>query len=224
MLERRGFLGAVLGAGMAPWLVGKSESRKVGMKSVLASDLPTFRPSVETWDMSWLDRLTGKHKQVFDFTDLERGLVVVKNWFDAHEEVLHLKHPDVNAVVGIAARGFPVNATDQLYQKFPIGELWKVNDPETGKPALRNVFLDGGKAPPFIGAGVRALQSRGAIFWMCNNALHGVSARIGDAVKRPEPEVYAELRAGLNPGVILVPAHTMLIGLCQDRGCAYEAI
>ena len=45
---------------------------------------------------------------------------------------------------------------------------------------------------------------------------------IGDAVKRPEPEVYAELRAGLVPGVIVVPAHTMLLGLCQERGCSYE--
>ena len=224
MLERRGFLGAVLGAGMAPLLVGKTGGREDGTAIPLPPDLPSSRLPAEQWDMTWLDRLTGKHKQVFDFTDLERGLLVVKNWFDAHEEVYRLKHPDVNAVVGIAARGFPVNASDQLYQKFPIGELWKVNDPETGKPALRNVFLDGGKAPPFIGAGVRALQSRGAIFWMCNNALHGVSARIGDAVKRPEPEVYAELRAALNPGVIVVPAHTMLIGLCQDRGCAYEAI
>ncbi|HEV8597979.1 MAG TPA: hypothetical protein VGQ69_01310 [Gemmatimonadales bacterium] len=208
MLERRGFLGALLGVSAAPWLVGRS----------------TFRPSAEKWDLSWLDGLTGKHKQVFDFSNLEMGLVVVKNWYDAHEEVFGLKHPEVNAVVGIATRGFPVNASDQLYQKFPIGELWKVNDPETGKPALRNTFLEGGKTAPFIGAGVRALQARGAIFWMCNNALHGVASRIGDAVKRPEPEVYQELKAGLNPRVILIPAHTLLLGLCQDRGCAYESL
>lgn len=221
MVERRGFLGALIGAG----LVGKTGRRNVeGWMTESPPDRPSVPPSDETWDMSWLDRLNGKHKQVFDFSDLERGLLVVMNWLDAHESVYGLKYPRVNAVVGIGGHAFPVNASDALYAKFPIGELWKVNDPDTGKPALRNIFLEGGKAPPYVGAGVRPLQARGAIFWMCNNALHAVASRIGNAVKRPEPEVYTELRAGLNPGVILVPAHTMLIGLCQEHGCAYEAL
>jgi alanine-alpha-ketoisovalerate/valine-pyruvate aminotransferase len=59
---------------------------------------------------------------------------------------------------------------------------------------------------------------------MCNNALLAVAGRLAAAVHRPQPEVYQELKAGLNPGVILVPAHTMLIGLCQERGCSYEAL
>jgi hypothetical protein len=221
MLERRGFLGALVGAGAAPLLLDKSD-----LRSERASWWPPASSGLadEPWDMSWLDRLTGKHKQVFDFSDLDLGLVVVKNWLDAHETVYGLKHPQVNAVVGIGGHAFPVNASDELYRKFPIGELWKVNDPESGKPALRSIFLEGGKAPPSLGAGVRPLQARGTIFWMCNNALHGVAARIGAVVNRPQPELYAELRAGLNPGVIVVPAHTMLIGLCQERGCSYEAL
>ena len=89
---------------------------------------------------------------------------------------------------------------------------------------MRNVYLDGGKTPQEQGATVRGLQARRVIFWQCNNALHGVAAMVGEAVKRPAPEVYDELRAGLNPGVILVPAHTMLLGLCQERGCSYEAL
>jgi hypothetical protein len=71
---------------------------------------------------------------------------------------------------------------------------------------------------------VHALRARGTIFWQCNNALHGVADRIATAVKREEPEIYAELRPALNPGVILVPAHTMLIGLAQEHGCAYESL
>jgi hypothetical protein len=60
--------------------------------------------------------------------------------------------------------------------------------------------------------------------WMCNNALQRVASRLADAVGRPVAEVYAELRGGLNPGVILVPAHTMLLGLSQERGCSYEKV
>lgn len=36
--------------------------------------------------------------------------------------------------------------------------------------------------------------------------------------------VRAELIAGLLPGVYLVPAHTMAIGLSQEHGCTYEAL
>ena len=176
------------------------------------------------WDMSWLDRLTGEHRQVFDLSDLEIGLVVVRNWLDAFHEVYGLEHPQINAVVGIGGHAFPVNATDELYRKFPIGREWDLTDPATGESALRNPFLDGGSQPPFVGAGVRPLMKRGVIFWQCNNALHGVAARLAATVKRPHDEIYGELRGGLNAGVILVPAHTMLIGLCQERGCSYEAL
>lgn len=174
--------------------------------------------AAERWDMTWLDGLTGKHRQVFDLSDMEVGLIVVKNWLDAWQDLYGLKHPEVNAVVGIGGQAFPINASDALYAKYPIGELWKVNDPATGKPALRNTFLEGS------GAKVRPLQTRGTIFWECNNALHNVAGRIGRAVNRPAAEIYPELRAGMNPGVIVVPAHTMLIGICQERGCTYEAL
>ena len=36
--------------------------------------------------------------------------------------------------------------------------------------------------------------------------------------------IRAELLAGLNPCVKLVPAHTMLLGLAQEHGCTYEQI
>jgi hypothetical protein len=202
-LPRRGFL-ATLGAFAGAAAIPSRES--------------LHAQAAQGWDMSWLDGLTGKHKQVFDLGDVEVGLRVVMNWLDAWQNVYGLKHPDINAVIGIASRGFPINAGDELYRKYPIGEMWKVNDPDTGKPAVRNIFADGGQSK------VRPLQARGATFWMCNNALVNMSGRIGTAVGKPAPEVYTDLRAGLLAGVIVVPAHTMLLGLCQERGCTYEAI
>jgi hypothetical protein len=208
--SRRSFLstiGALVGATTLPSMVAAQATTQGG-----------------GWDMSWLDRLTGKHRQVFDFTN-PMMLQVMRNWLDAHELVYNLKHPDVSAVVGIGSPSFPVNATDAMYQKYPIGTEWKITDPSTGKPAMRNIFIDGTGTPDERENSVRALQRRGAIFWQCNNALKRVATQLATAVNRPQPEVYADLRAnGLNPGVILVPAHTMLIGLCQERGCAYEKI
>jgi hypothetical protein len=72
--------------------------------------------------------------------------------------------------------------------------------------------------------GVKPLMERGAIFWQCNNALNGITQMIATDTKQEVPAVKAELVAGLNPGCHLVPAHTMLLGLVQERGCAYEKI
>jgi hypothetical protein len=173
------------------------------------------------WDLSWLDRLNGKHKQVFDVESIDSPLRTIRNWLDAHRDVLGDQASDLNAIVGIAGKAFPINASDELYKNFPIGEDWKVEDPETKKPTLRNIYLEGGKVPENT---VHALQARGVVFWQCNMALKRITKDFADKLKRPEADVYAELKAGLNPGVILIPAHTMLIGLAQEKGCAYEKL
>jgi len=214
-VRRRGFLTSLAA------LTGLAALRPRSLQAELS---PAAGPGSGEWDLSWLNQLRGKHRQVFDLSNMEIGLLVVRNWFDAHETVYGLKYPGVNAVIGIGGHAFPINAGDELYRKFPIGELWKVNDPETGQPAVRNTFLEGGKTPADRESTVRALQARGAIFWQCNNALHAVAGRIGGAVKRPADEIYPELKSGLNAGVKLIPAHTMLLGLAQEHGCAYESL
>ncbi len=179
-------------------------------------------PKSTTWDLSWLDALKGKHKQVFDLGEME--LRVINNWLDAYQDVFQIPSSDLNAIVGIAGKAFPINASDELYRKYPIGEHWKLTDPETQKPAMRNMSLDGGKTPADQKKTVRALQARGVIFWQCDKALRRISRDLSQKVNTPEAEVYEELKAGLNPGVILIPAHAMLIGLAQERGCTYEAL
>ena len=190
-----------------------------------ASVLPEVAEAVQQaqgWDLSFVDKFAGKHKQVFDLGDTNLGLVVIKNWLDAWESVYGLKHPDVDAIAGIAGRGFPINASDELYAKFPIGQLFQINDAD-GKPATKSPFL-AERTGMFAGTGVKPLQARGVVFWMCNNALNNVAGRIASAVQRTQPEVYREVRAGLNPGVIVVPAHTMLLGIVQEKGFSYEMV
>ena len=191
-----------------------------------ASILPEVAEAAQQpqgWDLSFVDKFKGKHKQVFDISDPNRGLVVIKNWLDAWESVYKLKHPDLDAIAAIASSGFVINASDELYAKFPIGQVFQVNDAD-GKPVTKSPFLNGDRPGMFAGAGVKPLQARGVVFWQCNYALNNVAGRIATAVQRPQPEVYQELRAGLNPGVIVVPAHTMLLGIVQEKGFTYEMV
>jgi hypothetical protein len=178
------------------------------------------------WDLSWLDELRGKHKQVFDVgkvEDVPGPLHVVMNYLDSWRDVYHLEFPEVNTIVGIAGSGFPINAGDALWAKYKLAERWHIID-DTGKAgANHNVFLEAPASDPKR-ASVKSLQARGTIFTQCNNALRGVATELSMAAKEPFDSVYAELVAGLNPGVRLVPARTMLIGLAQEHGCAYESV
>ncbi len=72
--------------------------------------------------------------------------------------------------------------------------------------------------------GVKALQSRGTIFWQCAIALSGIAQQLATARKLPVADVRADLVAGLNPGVRVVPSHVMAIGLVQEHGATYVKI
>ncbi len=194
----------------------------------------TVSPVTSDWDLSWIDQLSGKHKQVFDFgsrklddTDGAAGdspLRVPRNYLNAHKEVYGLESPAINTIVGITSQSFPINATDAIWAKYALGQKWKIKDSKTGTWAVRNVFANPLEIFNDRAISVQALQKRGTLFWQCNNALGGVTQMLAGAMKLEPAAVRAELVAGLMPGVKLVPAHTMAIGLVQEKGCTYESI
>lgn len=186
---------------------------------------PAARVSAK-WDLRWLDDLKGKHKQVFGFGELRGGigLDIVTNWLDAHKEVYSLEYPHINALIGIANKSYPLNATDAMWAKYELGKRYEVIDPQTNAPAVRNVFVEARKNGLGKMVGIELLKSRGAIFWQCNNALTGVAGVLARATNQEHAVVKEELIANLLPAVKLVPAHTMLLGLAQEHGCTYEAI
>ncbi len=218
--DRRSFLTRVTGLSALAFLA------PLGDRIGLQAEQPGFDAGTSEWDLSWLKTLKGKHRQVFDFGSLEGGepLRVVRNYLNAHKEVFGLEFPRVNAIVGIASNAFPLNASDALWAKYSLGQRWKVKDPATGTWAVKNVFAD--PAEPFNdkASGVPAMRKRGVIFWQCNNALNGLVEAFASSMKLEIGDVRSELVAGLMPGVKLVPAHTMLIGLAQEHDFTYEKI
>jgi hypothetical protein len=179
--------------------------------------------SAQNWDLRWMDELKAQHKQVFDMADADPAaepppLRLPRNYLDGFRDVYKLEFSEVRTIVGISGRAFPVNASDLLWEKYALGERSKIIDPVTKKPAVRNIFMDDSTL------GVRALQARGTIFWQCNIALNGIAQQLAQARQVSATEVRADLLAGLNPGVRLVPSHVMAMGLVQERGVTYVKI
>ena len=183
------------------------------------------------WDLPFLDSLHGTHRQVFDCGEaVEFPLHVVGNWLRAHREVFGFEPSQLTTIVGIAYSGSPINASDALWANYPLGPLWRIDDPRTHEPATRNIFLDvseaDGRAIPVLKVedSITALVRGGTIFWQCYNGLLAAARAIADHIKGDVTTAKKDLLTGLLPHVKLVPAHTMLIGLAQERGCAYEAL
>jgi len=198
-----------------------------GVSAIQAAGTPAAAQapaaSAQNFDLRWIDELKGPHKQVFDMLDADptaepAALRLPRNYFDTFRDVYKMEFPDVRAIVGIAGRAFNVNASDRLWEKYALGERAKMIDPVTNKPAVRNIFMDDRTL------GVKALQDRGTIFWQCNIALGGVAQQLATARQLPVAEVRADLIAGLNPGVRLVPSHVMALSLVQERGVTYVKV
>jgi len=179
--------------------------------------------SAQNFDLRWIDELKGRHKQVFDMADADPAaepppLRLPRNYLDAFRDVYKLEFEEVRTVVGISGRAFPVNASDRLWEKYALGERSKIIDPATRKPAVRNIFMDDATL------GVKALQARGTIFWQCNIALNAIAQQLAQPRGLSPADVRADLLAGLNPGVRLVPSHVMAMGLVQEHGLTYVKI
>jgi hypothetical protein len=179
--------------------------------------------AAKNFDLRWLDDLKGRHKQVFDMADADPAstpapLRLPRNYMDTFRDVYAVEFPEVQTIVGISGRAFGVNASDRLWEKYALGERFTILDPATKQPAVRNIFMDDRTL------GVKALQARGTVFWQCAIALSGIAQQLATARKLPVADVRADLVAGLNPGVRVVPSHVMALGLVQERGATYVKI
>ena len=199
-----------------------SVASAAGLAAVAAQDAAaqSVPPSAGPFDMKWLEQVKGKHKQLYDLgawslAEDGRPLRFCKNFLDTFHDVFKLQYPEVNTAVGVSGPAFPLNASDRLWEKYKLGERSKVIDPMTRQPSIRNVFYDGSDIS------VKAIQARGTIFWQCNVALGNVAQQLADQFKMPFAEVRADLIAGLNPGVKLMPSHVMSLALAQERGFTY---
>ena len=94
----------------------------------------------------------------------------------AHTFLATSEPPSANVVAAIAFvvlrhDAFPLALGDEMWRKYKIGEAFKIDDPETKAPALKNPFLHpkAGMLPD--GMAIDRLIASGAVFGACQVAL-----------------------------------------------------
>jgi hypothetical protein len=183
------------------------------------------------WDMSWTERLTGRHRQVFDAPQIAEGTVLhqARVYLSGYREVYDASDSDLNAVLVIRHRAIPMILGDAIWERYDfIGKkITKLKDPTTGKPARRNPFLhakEGDKyAMVWPDGGLDTLISRGVIVLGCNMAFTAFAGIIAKQAKREKEKdaILSELRQALIPGVTLMPSGIFAVIRAEEAGCHY---
>ena len=219
---RRGFLGTLaLGAG-AMSIASLSLPLRVAAESE-----KFYFPRDEDPD-AWFNKITGKHRIVFDVTGPHE--IFPFAWprvFMMTNAMTGTPEKSCNEVVVLRHEAIPYAMEDSLWAKYKFGEVFKITDPVTKEPSVRNMFWKpkpGDFSVPGIGnvqIGINELQESGAMFCVCNMAINVFSAAIAGKSNMDADEVKKDFLAGVLPGIQLVPSGVWAVARAQEHKCAY---
>ncbi|HEV8148908.1 MAG TPA: hypothetical protein VGP61_01855 [Gemmatimonadales bacterium] len=219
--DRREFLGTLLAAGLV--VEGKTGRRKDRTLE------PSLRPSVlpaSNWDVSWADKLTGKHRAVFDSVELSEGLGLIRAmiWIKDNAEVYNTPASDVNVVVVLRHNAIWLVMDDEFWAHHKIGEMSKITDPATKLPIARNPVLGAnpfGLPPALADDSLKKVLANGTVL-ACNLAFSLlVVPKIQADLKLDDAKAREMGLKHLVPGVILQPSGVFATLRAQEAGCHY---
>lgn len=220
--NRRDFLGKIL-AGATVLSVPSFVA--LDLQNTQAQESKHF--STSTPD-AWVNKIKGKHKLVIDMPRPHE--IFPFAWakvFLLTNETTGTPEKDCCAVVVMRHEGIPYAMKDALWEKYKFGQLFKVDDPKTKAPAVRNPFWQpqpGDFNIPGIGnvdIGINQLQASGVLFAVCNMAITVYSATVAKEMALDPVAVKNEWLAGVLPGIEVVPSGLWAIGRAQEKNCAY---
>ena len=212
-VARRGFL-ARLSAATAAFTALLIDPARLEAASASAGLTSSADPD------AWIARLKGQHKVMIHIhqhfmTGLVDARTMLANARDGYGV------PEAQFSLAVITHGPAIQGLlrDELWQRRALGAYYKVNDPKTGAPATRNIYLTPQDGEP-ADAAVSDLIKRGVTFVVCNVALKNLAKRLAGADSTADA-VYPELAAGLVDGAVLVPDVFVSMQRAQKRGVAY---
>ncbi len=188
----------------------------------LASLAPTpssGQTAVATHDgPNWPGKLKGRHRQVVDAYAVNGGHPLGF----AHTFVATNAPGAATAVVVLRAEALPIALNSMMWEKYRIGESFKIIDPETKAPAVKNPFLHPKSGVLMVDdMAVDRLLARGMIFGACNVALHGQSKRLASNAGVSADDAANEWAANVVPGITIIPSGVWGLNRAQEAGCTY---
>ena len=143
-------------------------------------------------------------------------------YLNSMNEAYKLNAGEANAIIIARHFGVPLALKDEVWAKYHLGEMVKVNDPVTKKPSARNLFFNAKEGDMMMTDGsAEKLIARGVVIGVCNVAITVLSEELGKAIGVKKEDAYAEWKAGVIPGAFIVPSGVLAVGRAQEHGCTY---
>jgi hypothetical protein len=178
----------------------------------------------ETWDVSWVERVKGKYRAVFDSPGFSDGAALFRAaiWRQQYREVYGAAPADMSAVLVVRHQGIWLAMNDEFWRKYTIGKRQKFKDSEKKQWYYHNpVAATPAGTPDEFQINIPKFIADGNIVLACNLAFGAVI----DVVKREEKvqkeEAEKTARANLLSGVILQPSGVFAALRAQEAGCHY---
>ncbi|HUU71285.1 MAG TPA: twin-arginine translocation signal domain-containing protein [Burkholderiales bacterium] len=171
----------------------------------------------------WLDSIPGQHKQVTDWPDLNHGmgLIYTFSFLLTAPGAYGVPESDTGAVLVIRHNTIPIVLGHEMWSKYSLGEVFKIDDPETGAAATRNPFYEKPGGLPFEAAALQKLIERGVKVAACELALTFYSGKVASKMGLQHEDVKNEWLDAVHPGIQVVPSGTVACSGAVARGCGY---
>jgi hypothetical protein len=160
------------------------------------------------WDLTWIDRLTGKYRTVFDAPEVNEGTVFTNAqvFHLGFKEVYDATDADMQAVIVLRHRGVVMAFNDAMWEKYGLAAESKVVGGEKVNPWTRELTT---------------LKNRGAILLACNLAASRRAREIAQRLKLDSDDVRKDLYANFVPGVIVQTSGVFATIRAQQAGCSF---
>lgn len=184
-------------------------------------------PAARLWDLTWVKRLGGKHRAVFDIPAIEDGYGVWRAvlWRKQYAAVFGIPEAQLTTVLNIRHDGIALVLNQDFWRRYDIAAEWRVKDPVTRLATSRNPILDrtGPNAlpPEYEDFTLEKVMAGGAIVLACAMALRDCAEVVSQHDRISKAAAEQAVRDMIHPGVIVQPSGIFSAVLAQENGCAY---
>src|SRR6185295_15618013 len=219
--NRRDFLGKVTGAAALMGVASLVNPAKAN------DSISPFSGNADDPE-EWFKGVKGKHRLVFDCTEPKQ--IFPFAWpkiYMMTNAATGAPQSDCTAVVVLRHDAIPFALQDSMWAKYKLGEMFKIDDPQTKAAAVRNPFWkpkpDDFSAPGIgvVQLGIPQLQTEGIMFCACGMAITVYSAVAAGNTKQDPAAVKKEWLDNLIAGIPAMPSGVWAVGRAQEHGCGY---
>ncbi len=211
LLDRRDFMG--LATAMAA----------IGVGAALPASIAAAADDPSTEFTRWLHTINGKHRIVLDMREHNDGMALAWAWVYllTASQAYGVPESDIGVVLVMRHNAIPAALDDSAWEKYKLGEMFKITDYETGAPAVRNPFyltMGEGFLPDMA---LQKLIDRGVNVGACDMAIHHYSGMAAKQMGMRHEDVKADWNHAVLPNITHMPSGLVACQGAVSRGCTY---